>query len=51
MLRYLLVLSLDTGLQWCKTDELRLAGAIYSELAIALGVEKDKVLDIIISNH
>ena len=44
----------ESGKKVTAADEkyMRLAEeALYSELAIALGVEKDKVLDIIISNH
>ena len=44
----------ESGKKAIAVDEkyMRLAEeALYSELAIALGVEKDKVLDIIISNH
>ena len=45
---------IESGKKITAVDEkyMRLAEeALYSELAIALGVEKDKVLDIIISNH
>jgi len=44
----------ESGKKVTAADEkyMRLAEeALYSELAIALGVEKDKVLEIILSNH